>query len=154
MVLGTILLLNLLIAMMNDSYSAILHQHAVSWRVEAVQLGVDIERTFPLSTRIFSSIKFRKGLPKDLVFRAKRASIVPGAEGSPDSRVMWYISVPERHARFESLADDVTEREVMRDVKMKMTSLEQRVTSDLQQMKHDLEDIRVLLKDLHHRGQN
>ena len=60
MILGTIVLLNLLIAMMNDSYSHILAQKQVTWRIDSVSMGVEIESSFPLS-RIFSSVKIQQG---------------------------------------------------------------------------------------------
>jgi ankyrin repeat protein len=60
MILGTIVLLNLLIAMMNDSYSQILAQKQVTWRIDSVRMGVEIESSFPLS-RIFSTVKIQHG---------------------------------------------------------------------------------------------
>lgn len=59
-ILGTIVLLNLLIAMMNDSYSMILKENQVTWRIESVSLGVDIESNFPAS-RAFSNVKLTRG---------------------------------------------------------------------------------------------
>nr|KAG5701548.1 hypothetical protein BaRGS_024798 [Batillaria attramentaria] len=123
MVLATILLLNMLIAMMNDSYSAILRQHGVDWRLESVQLGVDIEKAFPWSTSIFSRIKFRKGSQQD---HKKRKS----------------------HLKDEANAAEETELDALREVRLKMASMEQRLGSDLQQVKHDLDDLRALLRDL------
>lgn len=152
MVLGTILLLNLLIAMMNDSYSAILQQHSVSWRMESVQLGVNIEKTLPVSTRLFSSIKFRKNLPQFFANAKRFSTTVPaGVLASRErERDVWCISVPRRNVRDESLAADESEHEALRELRLKMASMEQRVVSDLQQVKHDLDDIRALLKDLQH----
>lgn len=59
-ILGTIVLLNLLIAMMNDSYSMILRENQVTWRIESVSLGVDLESHFPAS-RAFSGVKIVRG---------------------------------------------------------------------------------------------
>jgi hypothetical protein len=59
-ILGTIVLLNLLIAMMNDSYSMILKENQVTWRIESVSLGVDIESNFPAS-RVFSRVNIKSG---------------------------------------------------------------------------------------------
>lgn len=60
MLVGTIIMLNLLIAMMNDSYSMILEEKQVTWRIESVNLGVEIESNFPVS-RMFSSVNIRRG---------------------------------------------------------------------------------------------
>ena len=166
MVLGTILLLNLLIAMMNDSYSAILQQHSVSWRMESVQLGVDIEKTLPISTRLFSSIKFCKNLPQFLA-SSKCSNLLKspkqgGSAGSDqvkqqerERRDVWSISVRKHHVLDETFDADDSEREALREMRVKIASMEQRVVSDLQQVKHDLDDIRALLRDLKHsRGTN
>ncbi|XP_070174105.1 transient receptor potential cation channel subfamily A member 1-like [Littorina saxatilis] len=166
MVLGTILLLNLLIAMMNDSYSSILNQHSVTWRIESVQLGVDIEKSFPWSTRMFSRIKFTKNKknnkPKPYDRNTKRPSLHPDAlahgielssalsTGSAEKyRDVWSISVPEKRVRDINVAREESEREMLRDLQIKMASVEQRMSSDLQQVKHDLDDIRAMLREMH-----
>ena len=59
-ILGTVILLNLLIAMMNDSYSNILEEQQVTWRTEAVSLGVAIESSIPI-IRVFSKVDFYQG---------------------------------------------------------------------------------------------
>lgn len=59
-ILSTIILLNLLIAMMNDSYSMILQENQVTWRIESVNMGVEIESTFPLA-RAFPRTKMKLG---------------------------------------------------------------------------------------------
>lgn len=51
---STIILLNLLIAMMNDSYSSILAHERVIWRIDAVEIGMNIEKTIPWITSPFS----------------------------------------------------------------------------------------------------
>ena len=60
MVLGTVILLNLLIAMMNDSYSMILSQNKTAWRIDSVRLGLEIENSFPAS-KMFSKVKLHRG---------------------------------------------------------------------------------------------
>ena len=59
-ILSTIILLNLLIAMMNDSYSMILNENRVTWRIESVSMGVEIESTFPIA-RAFPRVKMKHG---------------------------------------------------------------------------------------------
>ena len=46
-VLSTIIIFNLLIAMMNDSYSKILKKETGTWRMEAILLGMSIEYSLP-----------------------------------------------------------------------------------------------------------
>ncbi|OWF52231.1 uncharacterized protein LOC110448031 [Mizuhopecten yessoensis] len=58
--LSTIVLLNLLIAMMNDSYSDILRHQQVSWRVESVQIGIGIENLFPWFPSIFGRVTIKR----------------------------------------------------------------------------------------------
>ena len=53
-ILSTIILLNLLIAMMNDSYSKIQREQQVTWRIDSVSLGVAIEKRF-LESKSFSN---------------------------------------------------------------------------------------------------
>ncbi|KAK3582985.1 hypothetical protein CHS0354_027110 [Potamilus streckersoni] len=60
LILSTIILLNLLIAMMNDSYSRVLQEHQVDWRIESVSLGIEIEKRFPLS-RHFGRVRIHYG---------------------------------------------------------------------------------------------
>ena len=59
-ILSTIIILNLLIAMMNDSYSKILRDQLVTWRIDSVSLGVDIETSFPAS-KCFSKVSIMNG---------------------------------------------------------------------------------------------
>ena len=59
-ILSTIILLNLLIAMMNDSYSNILKEQQVTWRIDSVSLGVDLETSFPAS-RFFANVSIEQG---------------------------------------------------------------------------------------------
>lgn len=60
-ILSTIILLNLLIAMMNDSYSMILNQNTIMWRIESVSMGVEIEEVVPFTGK-FSKIKITSGM--------------------------------------------------------------------------------------------
>ena len=55
MIMSTILLLNLLIAMMNDSYQSIQTKHETTWRVGAVKLGLEWEKMLPAIARRFNS---------------------------------------------------------------------------------------------------
>lgn len=51
-ILSTVVMLNLLIAMMNDSYSSIFTENQMIWRIESINLGLDIESSFPFVRRM------------------------------------------------------------------------------------------------------
>ena len=59
-ILSAIIMVNLLIAMMNNSYSKILREHQDTWRIDSVILGVDITRRFPCFRR-FASESIEQG---------------------------------------------------------------------------------------------
>ena len=59
-IFSTIILLNLLIAMMNDSYSKIQQDQEVTWRIDSVSLGIDIETNFSAS-KAFSKVSIMNG---------------------------------------------------------------------------------------------
>ncbi|XP_033732060.1 transient receptor potential cation channel subfamily A member 1-like [Pecten maximus] len=77
--LSTIILLNLLIAMMNDSYSDILRHQKVTWRVESVQIGIGIENMFPWFPGIFGRIYI------------ERLRIGIGNKHGDDEDERWYL---------------------------------------------------------------
>uniref|UniRef100_K1QU13 Ankyrin-1 n=1 Tax=Magallana gigas TaxID=29159 RepID=K1QU13_MAGGI len=60
LILATIVLLNMLIAMMNDSYKQTLAVQKYHWRVDSVQIGVRIEQLLPWLPKMFSKIQHRK----------------------------------------------------------------------------------------------
>ncbi|XP_041371993.1 transient receptor potential cation channel subfamily V member 1-like isoform X1 [Gigantopelta aegis] len=45
--IGMIVLINFFISMMNDSYSKIFHRQEYAWRVESLELGLEIEKFYP-----------------------------------------------------------------------------------------------------------
>ena len=61
--LSAIILLNLLIAMMNDSYSTILRGQKVAWRMDAILLGIGVEKLMPWFLRVFGRVKIQKMTP-------------------------------------------------------------------------------------------
>lgn len=77
--LSTIILLNLLIAMMNDSYSDILRHQKVTWRVESVQIGIGIENMFPWFPGLFGRIYIQ------------RERIGIGNKIDDDEEERWYL---------------------------------------------------------------
>ena len=60
-ILGTVIMLNLLIALMNDSYSDILREKKTDWRIDSIQIGMELERSLPM-IRIFSPVSTKYGI--------------------------------------------------------------------------------------------
>ncbi|XP_046330336.2 transient receptor potential cation channel subfamily V member 6-like [Haliotis rufescens] len=77
--LVTILLLNLLIAMMVKSYTSANYEHPVSWKVESIQLGLMVENAAPWLSRLLGTGSIRSGRVFD-------------DDTDPDLHV-WYIQV-------------------------------------------------------------
>jgi hypothetical protein len=94
LVLATIVLLNMLIAMMNDSYSQTLAVQKYHWRVDSVQIGVNIERLLPWLPKLFSKIKHRS---------------IPGEDDDYGVK-KYYIVLSEE--QFEAKYDQVLDNEV------------------------------------------
>ena len=55
-VLTTVILLNLLIAMMTDSYAAVKAREGTTWRVGSVRLAVELEKSMPFLPKVFKFI--------------------------------------------------------------------------------------------------
>ncbi|XP_025080554.1 uncharacterized protein LOC112556099 [Pomacea canaliculata] len=147
-VLATILLLNLLIAMMNDSYSAILNRNSVDWRLESVKLGVDIEKAFPRLLTLFGRAKLRRGLvlSNNGPVLASKATSDPELSVKVDAPEAWYMTVKGAEQR-EDAETAATERELLHDLSSRVTAIEQKLTFDLQQVRQTLDDVRAHLKE-------
>lgn len=133
-ILGTIVLLNLLIAMMNDSYSMILKENQITWRIESVSLGVDIESNFPAS-RVFSRVKIMRG------------DLGQSLSGVPSER--WYVSMTEdvykqymrdSGRKYASSTDAVTKR--LEDIDTRVAEIERQTHEKLQHISNLLEQIK------------
>lgn len=81
-VLGSIILLNLLIAMMNDSYQAIQIHESLSWRLDSMRLGLNVEKFIPYFTKLSSRGKI-----------IKRSCMVQG------DIIRWYVILPARNIK-------------------------------------------------------
>ncbi|KAH9498222.1 hypothetical protein Btru_008021 [Bulinus truncatus] len=115
MVLATIVLLNLLIAMMNDSYQEILRKQRQAWRIESVQLGVDVEKSMPITFPIFSKVKVIRGY------------ICPSDEANGIKR--WYIDVVKTRQSLEVTRDEEdADKAVLKELGTKMTSMDTRMS--------------------------
>ncbi len=55
-ILTTIILLNLLIAMLTDSYQAVKRKEGTTWRVGSVQLAIEIEKSMPFLPKFFKGV--------------------------------------------------------------------------------------------------
>lgn len=63
--LSTIILLNLLIAMMNDSYAAVKGKEGTTWRVGSIRMALQLEASLPCLPYIFGKLRSRKQLKWD-----------------------------------------------------------------------------------------
>ncbi len=88
MILGTIILLNLLIAMLSDTYNDIKSKEGTTWRVGSVRLALRIERSMPCIRRLFTKM----GIIQDQIFY------------DPDSR-RWEMRLPMQHVQDEREAE-------------------------------------------------
>ncbi|XP_067686489.1 transient receptor potential cation channel subfamily A member 1-like [Haliotis asinina] len=127
MVLAAIVLLNLLIAMMNTSYSAILQKQTLSWRIESVQLGIDLEKAVPAASRLFAGGKLHRG------------HIVPDKKSPGD--VKWFIEV-HNSTQTTALIEDDPETEAVKELTERVKAMEVRVTEQMRQVQHTLDEIR------------
>ncbi|XP_041371421.1 uncharacterized protein LOC121384979 [Gigantopelta aegis] len=134
MILGTIVLLNLLIAMMNDSYSDILRRRQLGWRIESVQLGVDIEKSNPWCTKLFSRVKLHYG------------QILPSPKDKADMN--WYIEVSRDLVSVDQTKSELSEIEAVRDLNSRIKNMENRMTDQLKQMQTALDEIRGVVVKL------
>ncbi|XP_052062617.1 uncharacterized protein LOC127702453 [Mytilus californianus] len=112
-VLSTIILLNLLIAMMNDSYSSILAQERVIWRIDAVDIGMKLEKTVPWLTDPF------KWLHKRTV-----------GEETPDNiSERWYVQVIDGEMETMEKKHETSMAEYIKiELDQQVKSIDKRVT--------------------------
>nr|XP_022290511.1 uncharacterized protein LOC111102144 isoform X2 [Crassostrea virginica]XP_022290519.1 uncharacterized protein LOC111102144 isoform X2 [Crassostrea virginica] len=121
LILATIVLLNMLIAMMNDSYSQTLAVQKYHWRVDSVQIGVSIERLFPWLPKSFSKINHRKIPGEDQNYEVKK----------------YYISLPQSEfdAKYSAWSEneDVSMNDKLKDdlvqINSRMEESEQRLNT-------------------------
>ncbi|XP_046373129.2 transient receptor potential cation channel subfamily V member 3-like [Haliotis rufescens] len=85
-VLATLILLNILIAMMNTSYSHILTNLKLSRRIETFQRSIQLERTVPFLTKLFNKALIRCGK-----FDNQKKQFVEEKGGR-----LWYLQFPRR----------------------------------------------------------
>ena len=88
----------MLIAMMNDSYSQTLAVQKYHWRVDSVQIGVNIERLLPWLPKLFSKIKHRSIPGEDEDYGVKK----------------YYITLSEEEfeAKYGQMLDNEAEKKI------------------------------------------
>ncbi|GFO29474.1 ankyrin-1 [Plakobranchus ocellatus] len=119
-----------------DRSSLYLKKQTVVWRIESVQLGVDIEKTFPSTFPVFSKIKVTKGFicPADRDRQMQRWYI----EVTP-STVTEPVDLDEAEDAFEEKLDRLA---------TKMAALETKVGEQTQALQANLDDVHTTLKRL------
>ncbi|XP_050404543.2 transient receptor potential cation channel subfamily A member 1 [Patella vulgata] len=132
MVLGTIVLLNLLIAMMNDSYSATLTKQKLQWRIESVQLGVNIEKMLPIASRLFSRIKMHHGI------------VVPG--DGDNKEIGWYLEVSSSMSTTSATSKTNTETELINHLNDRITALDTKISENMKMFHSTLQDMHHFLQ--------
>ena len=75
--LTTIILLNLVVAMMTDSYAEVKARQGKTWRVGSIKLALQIERTFPIIPKLFHILRLNVDTLKYDFETKKWAMIVP-----------------------------------------------------------------------------
>ncbi|XP_012935889.1 transient receptor potential cation channel subfamily V member 6 [Aplysia californica] len=132
MLLATIVLLNLLIAMMNDSYQAILQRSQMAWRIESVKLGVDLEKSIPFTFQAFSKVRLFNGFicKSDSTHNVRR----------------WYMEVPTLHATHHLQGDDDTDKGMFTELRSKVDNIEVRMSEQMQQLRTSVEEVHSALR--------
>ncbi|XP_061175794.1 ankyrin-3-like [Saccostrea echinata] len=134
LVLATIVLLNMLIAMMNDSYSQTLAVQKYHWRVDSVQIGVSIERLLPWLPRMFSKIQHRK---------------IPGEDEKYEVR-KYYVVLPQAQyeAKYGRLAgtEEGQQKDQLREDLMSINNKMEETEQQLNAVKSKLEEVMSMMK--------
>ena len=116
-ILTTVILLNLLIAMMTDSYAAVKAREGTTWRVGSVRLAVDLEKNMPFLPKVFKFLGIKHN---PLHF-------------DPDTK-RWMMTIPKRAVIFnkERIQDNALqavsrlERE-LREMKLQYSDISDRI---------------------------
>lgn len=120
LILATIVLLNMLIAMMNDSYSQTLAVQKYHWRVDSVQIGVGIERLLPWLPKMFSKIQHRK---------------IPGEDEKYEVQKYYLIlTQTEFESKYSQMAEPI-DVQIKDKMKEDLVEINSRMTETEQQLK-------------------
>ncbi|XP_067649321.1 transient receptor potential cation channel subfamily V member 5-like [Haliotis asinina] len=129
-VLATIILLNLLIAMMNTSYADILTNLKLSRRIETFKRSIQLERAVPFLTKLFNKALIRRGK-----FDNDMKRFVEQKDGQ-----LWYMQVPRRQVKEPRLTQkvDLTLEQMLTQ---RIDALDDDFKDHLQQIQNTLENI-------------
>ncbi|XP_046335028.2 transient receptor potential cation channel subfamily V member 5-like [Haliotis rufescens] len=130
-VLSSIILINLLIAMMNTSYSQMRQHHSNLWKLEAVKFGIKTERILRNLTPRWGTtvVKYGNMFPKSL-----------------EQKYVWYIELPVEDARYGKRAGDSPSLEST------LESLDVRgakFATQLAEMRNSLDNIKGQMDSIH-----
>ncbi|XP_071101888.1 transient receptor potential cation channel subfamily V member 4-like [Haliotis cracherodii] len=129
-VLATLILLNILIAMMNTSYSHILTNLKLSRRIETFHRSIQLERTVPFLTKLFNKALIRCGK-----FDNQKKQFVEKKGGR-----LWYLEFPrrlEKETRFTQKVHMTLEQMLTQ----RIDALDDDFKGHLQQIQKTLENI-------------
>ena len=112
-VLTTVILLNLLIAMMTDSYAAVKAREGTTWRVGSVRLAVELEKSMPFLPKVFKFIGIKHN-PLHFDLDTER----------------WMMTIPKREVVFN--------KEITRDSAIEAIG---RLDKEMREMKLQYSDI-------------
>ncbi len=120
--LTTVILLNLLIAMMTDSYSAVTATEGTTWRVGSVQLAIEIEKNMPFLPKFFKLIGVKQN-----------------PEYYDEEKQRWMMSIPRQEVSLKNTAGKKNAFEAIR-------SLEKEIR-DMKNQQDDMNDrIQMLME--------
>ena len=116
-ILTTVILLNLLIAMMTDSYAAVKAREGTTWRVGSVRLAVDLEKSMPFLPKVFKFLGIKHN---PLHF-------------DPDTK-RWMMTIPKQAVIFnkERIRDNAIEaisrlERELREMKLQYSDISERI---------------------------
>ena len=119
------ILLNLLIAMLTDSYSAVTATEGTTWRVGSIQLAIEIEKNMPFLPKLFKLIGVKQNL-----------------EYYDEERGRWMMPIPKQEIIIQSKSG-------RRNVMDAISSLEKEVR-ELKNQQEDINDrIQMLMERSH-----
>ncbi len=126
-ILTTVILLNLVIAMMTDSYAAVKASEGTTWRVGSVRLAVELEKSMPFLPRIFNVLGIKHNPMRY----------------DPDTK-RWMMTIPKRAVIYR--------KEITRDNAIEAIARLQRELREMKLQYADISDrLQVLMEKSYER---
>lgn len=126
-ILSTIILLNLLIAMMSDTYNDIKSREGTTWRVGSIGMAIRIERSLPLLARMLRALR-------------NCQSSYPIEYSADDKR--YYVTVSLDKIRTLTSSADSETKQVVNKLESRLNLM----TSDMREMSQQLSDVIALIR--------